>query len=53
MPTYSRRPIVVEDEVGVYHCVARCVRRAFRCGFDTYSGQDFIATVRVDSRSAA
>ena len=41
MPTYSRRQIVVEDEVGVYHCVARCVRRAFLCGVDTYSGQDY------------
>src|ERR1700731_2366523 len=41
MPTYSRRQIVVEDEVGVYHCIARCVRRAFLCGVDTYTGQDY------------
>ena len=41
MPTYSHRQIVVEDEVGVYHCVARCVRRAFLCGVDSYTGQDF------------
>ena len=41
MPTYSRRQIVVEDEVGVYHCISRCVRRAFLCGVDTYSGQDY------------
>ncbi len=41
MPTYSRRQIVVDDEVGVYHCVARCVRRAFLCGVDKYTGQDF------------
>src|SRR5271156_3334316 len=41
MPTYSRRQIVVEDEVGVYHCIARCVRRAFLCGLDPYTGQDF------------
>jgi hypothetical protein len=27
MPTYARGQIVVEDEVGVYHCIARCVRR--------------------------
>jgi putative transposase len=41
MPTYSRRQIVVEDEVGVYHCIARCVRRAFLCGVDTHTGQDY------------
>jgi REP element-mobilizing transposase RayT len=41
MPTYARAQIVIEDEVGVYHCVARCVRRAFLCGIDPYTGQDF------------
>ena len=41
MPTYSRRQIVVEDQVGVYHCIARCVRRAFLCGVDPYTGQDY------------
>ena len=40
MPTYARRQIVVEDTVGVYHCIARCVRRAF-CGVDPYTGQDY------------
>jgi hypothetical protein len=29
MPTYTRRQIVVEDTVGVYHCIARCVQRDF------------------------
>jgi hypothetical protein len=41
MPTYARRQIVVEDEVGVYHCIARCVRRAFLCGVCSYTGQDY------------
>jgi hypothetical protein len=41
MPTYARRQIVVEDEVGVYHCIARCGRRAFLCGVDTYMRQDY------------
>jgi REP element-mobilizing transposase RayT len=41
MPTYARGQIVVEDEVGVYHCIARCVRRAFLCGVDPYTGKDY------------
>src|SRR5271163_2750358 len=41
MPTYARRQIVVEDTVGVYHCIARCVRRAFLCGIDPITGTDY------------
>jgi len=41
MPTYARHQIVIEDSVGVYHCIARCVRRAFLCGTDPYTGQDY------------
>ena len=29
MPTYARSQIVLKDEVRVYHCIARCVPRAF------------------------
>jgi hypothetical protein len=41
MPTYAQGQIVVEDMVGVYHCIARCVRRALLCGIDPYTGQDY------------
>jgi hypothetical protein len=41
MPTYARRQIGVEDQIGVYHCIARCVRRAFLCGMDPYTSQDY------------
>jgi REP element-mobilizing transposase RayT len=39
--TVARREIVDAGAVGVYHCMARCVRRAFLCGFDAYSGKDY------------
>jgi len=41
MPAYARREIVDETVVGIYHCVSRCVRRAFLCGVDRYSGRNF------------
>ena len=41
MPGYARREIVRDGEVGIYHCVARCVRRAFLCGQDALTGKSF------------
>src|SRR5262245_6335476 len=41
MPACARRQIVDEERIGVYHCIARCVRRAFLCGLDPYTGQDY------------
>ena len=41
MPGAARREIVAAGEVGVYHCMARCVRRAFLCGKDKLSGKDY------------
>lgn len=41
MPGYARKEIVREGEVGIYHCVSRCVRRAFLCGQDPVSGNDY------------
>jgi putative transposase len=36
-----RSSYVNDDEVGVYHCFSRCVRRAFLCGFDPVTHRDY------------
>ena len=41
MPAYPRKQIVADDEVGLYHCINRCVRRAFLCGVDPVTGHDY------------
>jgi REP element-mobilizing transposase RayT len=39
--TYPRRHLVPPDTTGTFHCVARCVRRAWLCGEDPYTGESF------------
>ncbi len=41
MPSYARKQIVDDTQIGVYQCIGRCVRRAFLCGTDAISGRDF------------
>ena len=39
--TVARNLFVPADSAGSYHCVSRCVRRAWLCGIDHYSGVDY------------
>src|SRR5262245_42035959 len=41
MPAYARRAIVDESTVGMYHCMSRCVRRAWLCGRAALTGRNF------------
>jgi len=39
--TTARHHLVDPASPGFYHCISRCVRRAWLCGVDAYSGQSF------------
>ncbi len=41
MPSVARNQIIEPDQVSYYHLMSRCVRRAFLCGTDKYTGQNF------------
>lgn len=39
--TQARSTLVSPSDTPYYHCVSRCVRRAFLCGYDTHSQTDY------------
>lgn len=39
--TRARYQQISLGDTPYYHCICRCVRRAFLCGKDHYSGQDY------------
>ena len=41
MPGSARKEMVDPNEVGLYCCTSRCVRRAWLCGEDDYSGKNY------------
>ncbi len=41
MPSCPRKDIVAKGQVGVYHCWNRCVQRAFLCGNDPVTGENY------------
>ena len=39
--TRARREQISLAETPYYHCISRCVRRAFLCGYDRYADRDY------------
>jgi hypothetical protein len=39
--TQARSQLAPPGASGTFHCVQRCVRRAFLCGIDRYTGHSF------------
>lgn len=39
--TAARKSVVSDRTEGVYHCISRCVRRAYLCGEDGFTGRNY------------
>src|SRR5688572_25214278 len=38
---YARKSLICLSDTPYYHVIARCVRRAWLCGFDAYARKDY------------
>src|SRR5688572_17039763 len=38
---YARKSLICLSDTPYYHVIARCVRRAWLCGYDAYAGKDY------------
>jgi REP element-mobilizing transposase RayT len=38
---YARKSLICLSDTPYYHVIARCVRRAWLCGYDEYAGKDY------------
>jgi len=41
MPRIPRKELIDPTAVGAFHCIRRCVRRAFLCGDDPFTGRNY------------